>query len=533
MRLLSSLIIANKSKPALAKGSSRIVRQPDDISFSIWAQDVIKRGGNLKDALSIIEERILKTSSTTPSTYASKTSLLNSAIDMCGHAGNLQEASRILSLMEAKGIHKDERTICSLINAVATFSKPLPKHIAVLNENENDNNDEESSTLLSPFKEPKNKTEAMRLAITIYSKFLQSVKKSTGLGIPTSSSILFNCLLKAVWRCDMAPLILPSIFPPPSSTTVISKQEVDITTFTTAILAYNSAIRDSQRSEEEKREFLSIAFEYFTSYKGKVDTALVMSILLCIKGRLWGMSGIKDGLSSVSVPLSDPESKMEKFKISRFLNENITPIIEDLFPLGLPINTLNTFLSIQGRLKGCGEVMSPKLREMIWNNIKSCESIKKSSSIDPETITLLGYVELRYKECPMTILDSIDQAKKIGGLHISLPIIKLYFLASLNLLNQGKSMTSSPIDRCWKMFEQIVLSPQTQPNAFLRSKDFVLLDSHCVRILIDIIKRDSSDLRGGRLRSIKLWLKLLPTMDEGDGKCTKKTLLLNLEKINL
>lgn len=545
----ASLARIPKPPPKHVVIKPKIHRKADDISYSIWAKDVIKRGGNLNDALAIIEERVLKTPTTSPTAATTKTSLLNSAIDMCGHAGNLKEASRILSLMEAKGIRRDERTLCSLLNAIATFSQNLPKDFgAIANDGHSviisDKKEEdetglrsiEQTTSLSPFKEPENKTEAMRLAITLYSTFLQRSRTQKAADqLTTKTPALFNTFLKTIWKCDMAPVLLPSIFPPPppleSERTAKTTQPTDITTYTTAIMAYNSAIRDVHRTEQEKREMLAIAISYFTSYKGTVDSAMMMAVLLCIKGRLWGLDlGVGGGASDrLPMKAGNPELLMEKKMIYRFLAEKVAPLLRDMFALStLPVPTMNTFLSIMGRLKGVVGVSvsgCKEWREEIWKEIGECESIKRSSKIDSETITLLGYVVLRNKECPLVIMDSIDGAKERGGLHISLSLMKLYFLAALS--TPSDKITAA--NRCWKLFEQVVLSPQTQPNAFMRSNDHVMLDCHCVKILVDIVKKGDVELRTKRLRSIKKWLLLLPRIKE-DGRCSKKSLIASIER---
>lgn len=278
---------------------------------------------------------------------------------------------------------------------------------------------------------------------------------------------------------------------------------------------------------------LAIAISYFTSYKGTVDSAMIMAVLLCIKGRLWGLD-LDLGGSGASdwspMKAGNPELLMEKKAIYRFLAEKVVPSLREMFALStLPVPTLNTFLSIIGRLKGVvgggGGVGGKEWVEEIWKEIRECESIKRSSKIDSESITLLGYIVLRNKECPLVIMDSIDGAKERGGLHISLSLMKLYLLAALSTPSD-KIMAAN---RCWKLFEQVVLLPQMQPNAFMRSNDYVMLDCHCVKILVDIVKKGDVELRCKRLGSIKKWLLILPRIKE-DGRCSKKSLIASIEK---
>lgn len=55
------------------------------------------------------------------------TPLYNTALDICGHQGMLLEAGRILHQMVARNVRSDERTISSLLNAIAEYCVKLQR----------------------------------------------------------------------------------------------------------------------------------------------------------------------------------------------------------------------------------------------------------------------------------------------------------------------------------------------------------------------------------------------------------------------
>lgn len=96
-------------------------RRFDAHTISIWAHNMVQRGGSAQEALRMLLGRLQR--GRLPHT----TPLYNTALNICGHRGMLLEAGRILHQMVARNVRSDERTISSLLNAIAEYCGQLRK----------------------------------------------------------------------------------------------------------------------------------------------------------------------------------------------------------------------------------------------------------------------------------------------------------------------------------------------------------------------------------------------------------------------
>ena len=250
----------------------------DEHTISIWAQNMVKRGGEPTNAIQMILNRM------DSGKAHHTTELYNSALDICGHFGLLSEAASILHKMIAKNVRTDERTVSSLLNAMAEHARTLPlwgkdtpTEVSTASETE------ETATL--PAIEAfalSTKEQAVKLAIKVYASWVEHSLRARQLPVEP-----FNALLKVLWRCQEAGAkVLPRIFPhqvDAKSGTWIPNTP-DVISYTTAILA-------AQYCPE--RPF-DTAFRYWTAFlasKGsweEMDSKMMLAMLVALQKDLFG-----------------------------------------------------------------------------------------------------------------------------------------------------------------------------------------------------------------------------------------------------
>lgn len=276
----------------------------DEHTISIWAQNMVKRGGQPTNAVQLILNRMDK------GRAHQTTALYNSALDICGHHGLLVDAASILHKMIAKNVRPDQRTVASLMNAMAEHAKALPLADDVSSTGSAETVSSQGSTEdvsstrsaedvsiglaqgdqgrglpgLEAFK-VKSKDQMVRLAIKVYASWVEHLLGSRSLPVEP-----FNALLKVLWRCEGAGAkVLQRIFPLDDSTknnTTWLPAKPDIISYTTAILVAQFC---------PERSF-DVALQYWNAFVGDgvpekspktADSKMILALLVALQRDLF------------------------------------------------------------------------------------------------------------------------------------------------------------------------------------------------------------------------------------------------------
>jgi pentatricopeptide repeat protein len=412
-RLYSSTVngLISKQKQRSSSVKERKKRFFDPHTVSIWAQNMARRNGATKEALGLILNRMESRRA------GHTTALYNSALDICGHGGRLLDSARIMHQMIAKNVRPNERTITSILNAIAEYTRNLPLEYRAENSTKGIPEEKEDFPGLKVFK-VKSKTEAVQLGIKLYASWLENSKPSL---------YPFNALLKILWRGEGGQLLL-SLFPlekggvnydydhdhdhdrdhgygggevmKRDSLPAWMPMNLDIVTFSTAILACQSHSEPFQMAMEYWRAFRETGIE--------CDAGILHSLLVVIDREL------------SNLPSRMP---LEKLELRRKVLRNVQGLlIEMKGAISPPVETTNTFMDLSFQL-GCYELGISYWQDSLLPILEESQSFAKSKRfVNDRTVALLFEQMIKVGRAQ----DSIDLSSTLHkryGMHITAEIL--------------------------------------------------------------------------------------------------------------
>lgn len=130
---------ASESTASTTEAPRKQSRRFDAHTYSIWAREMARRG-KPEEAISLLENVIAKKRLNKPvaadaapdgktvrDPTPAKVAIFNTAIDVCGHAGKFGRAWSLYNDMKKRGLRPEERTVASMLNALAESIERRPE----------------------------------------------------------------------------------------------------------------------------------------------------------------------------------------------------------------------------------------------------------------------------------------------------------------------------------------------------------------------------------------------------------------------
>lgn len=440
--------IKNDTRFKVENGKVSTKRHFDQYTISIWAKNMVQRGGSTQEALRLLMNRM-------DSGRARHTTVLyNTALDICGHKGMLLEAGQIFHQMVAKNVRANDRTITSLLNCIAEHSIGLPfadKNYytnSLLSPQSGDTMELKDSELpgLAAFRIV-NKREAAELAIKLYSSWIEYSKATLH---------PFNALLKVLWRTGSGDL-LSFIFPVNnskgenqnddySSGVVWMPPKTDVVSYTTAILACQFNLAQT---------FPTVInyWKAFLHSKIPIDSGIISAILSVLHRELCN--------SKVRLPRVSLESRRGiLLEVGGILSDQLEKV---------PVKTSNLFLNVALGL-GCYELglkyWNLKLYPILVNN---SSMVKSKGSINEETILLLFSHYMKVGNAS-EVLNAFEMFQRRFGMHVSTRLLNLT-LASCRRLNDSRVQVQRLFETFCKKFRTVTPDSETLYQLLLATSE--------------------------------------------------------------
>ncbi|PJF17091.1 hypothetical protein PSACC_03111 [Paramicrosporidium saccamoebae] len=366
----------------------KTARYFDPHTVSIWAENMSRRGASPAEAVRLILNRM------DMGRARHRPELYNTALDICGHNGMLMDSARILHKMVGSNVRPNERTITSVLNAIAEYVQKSRLEDSSSTGNIDVQKNSEGFPGLEAF-QLKSKRDAAQLAIKLYASWIEHspnvVRKHP-----------FNALLKVLWRSGAADL-LPSVFPTDGSNTEWVPDKPDIITYTTAILACQN---DPNATNSAVAYWIA-----FQKSDIKADTGIIMAILVAMQSELRFMRA--------------PIPKAE-LTVRRGLLASLCALLQ---PLDVPVNTSNVFLDVAHRLR-CLNLGFQFWEQKILPILASNQSaIKSKQHFNEGTLVHVFQIMIRLDNASQ-IFPLFDKLQSVYGMHLSTRLLNVMLLAA-------------------------------------------------------------------------------------------------------
>lgn len=328
--------------------------------------------------------------------------------------------------MIAKNARPNDRTIASLLNAIATRAATLP------NKNPSTPTPSPLATLKDPQGAPglesfniKTRSEAMDLAIKLYASWIEYS--------PMLTVHPFNALIKVIWKTGSGNL-LPTVFPLDRHAELGQwvPSSPDIVSYTTAILA-SASLPPLEAFEMATRYFDCICKQGL-----KIDSAALISVLIVMRR----------GLGS---PQNAHRPGRSASKIA-FL-ARIRDALLAASPV--PVRTSNVFLDV-ARALSCHSDVLEYWQQVLLPIIEKEQSFTKSRlSVNEESIAIVMHT-LLLQDKPQAVIQLAARLTLQFGMHVSSPTLNMMLSACRRLGDRAQAQ---------KVFGHYVRGGSVEPDA--------------------------------------------------------------------
>lgn len=368
--------------------------------------------------------------------------LYNTTLDICGHEGMLVEAGKILARMIARNVRPNERTIASILNAIAERARTLGQatepalQVERINgsaeENQRPPHDTNEQGGL-PGQEAFNvrsREDAVKLAIRLYASWIEHWRGPASL-------FAFNALLKVLWRAEGGHL-LPKVFPLAARSSSLRPtaawvpSQPDLVSYSTAMLAAST-------HPETPWELATRYWKEGLLASGlTADSPAIVALLVALQRDL--------ARRGDNLRLAKTEIDQLRGTLSEALGHLHRQDV-------VPAKATNIALNVACRL-GCFREAQEHWRTRCWEPVRQRGSFKACHErVDADTVALIMRIMTKDGR-PQEALDTFGELTDRHGMHITTAILDEALLAHRRAKSPHEAV---------RLFERLVRDARSVP----------------------------------------------------------------------